>query len=176
MLENYLKKRNFAQTPEPKGVLKTKNWKLKTHYSFVVQKHFASHLHYDFRLEIGGVLKSWAIPKGPSLNPQNKRLAIQTEDHPIEYKDFHGEIPTGQYGAGKVEIWDTGEFIPREDPAKQWQKGKIEFELRGKKLKGAWLLLQFKKDPKNWLWFKKKDDWADNGIEITESSPDPVNK
>lgn len=171
MLENYQKKRDFSKTSEPKGIEK------KSHFSkliFVIQKHFASHLHYDFRLEIKGVLKSWAVPKGPSLNPKNKRLAIQTEDHPLDYKDFKGIIPKGEYGAGKVEIWDQGEFIPEKDAFKQWRNGRLEFQLNGKKIKGKWVLLQFKKDPKNWLWFKINDEYADSGPEITETKPAPV--
>ena len=169
MLENYQKKRDFSKTPEPKGAEKkdSESPKLK----FVVQKHFASHLHYDFRLEIGDVLKSWAVPKGPSLNPQNKRLAIQTEDHPLEYGDFKGEIPKGEYGAGRVEIWDQGEFIPKINALEQWEKGKIEFQLIGQKLKGSWVLLRFKNEPKNWLIIKMNDEYADLGTEIADAKP-----
>lgn len=175
MLREYQKKRNFSLSPEPSATQSPSRSRKKI-LSFVVQKHYASHLHYDFRLEIAGRLKSWAVPKGPSLNPRNKRLAVQTEDHPLAYKDFHGTIPAGQYGAGKVEIWDCGEFKPQSDPHLQWKKGKIEFELKGKKLQGRWVLLQFKKDPQNWLWFKKSDHYAQESEEITVTKPDPVVK
>ncbi len=155
MLNEYYQKRNFTKTSEPLGKVKqSKNSKKR---SFVVQKHYATHLHYDFRLEIGPVLKSWAIPKGPSTKPNDKRLAINTEDHPLEYKDFKGKIPKGEYGAGSVEIWDFGEFLPNSDPEIQYQNGKLEFKLYGKKLKGNWVLLQLKKDPKNWLLIKLQD-------------------
>lgn len=118
---------------------------------FVVQKHSATHLHWDFRLEIEGVLKSWAVPKEPPAEKGIKRLAVQVEDHPLSYADFEGEIPEGNYGAGKVEIWDSGEFeIMDKKP------GKIVFTLHGKKLKGDYVLLQFGKEKKNWLFFKKK--------------------
>lgn len=122
-----------------------------------MQKHHASHLHYDFRLAIDGVLKSWAIPKGPSLQPAEKRLAVMTEDHPLEYANFEGVIPQGEYGAGTVEIWDRGTWEPISD-LKTWLKTrKLEFVLHGKKLQGVWVLVGFKDEPKNWLLIKKKD-------------------
>src|SRR4051812_49676412 len=132
-LEVYHAKRNFRRTPEPRGSsrpTKRKGW------SFVVQKHAASHLHYDFRLELDGVLLSWAVPKGPSLDPADKRLAMHTEDHPIEYGDFEGTIPRGQYGGGTVMLWDQGTWAPLGDPVASYKKGHLKFELRGKKLTG----------------------------------------
>ena len=119
---------------------------------FVIQKHAARRLHYDLRLEMDGVLKSWAVPKEPPRTPGVKRLAVQVEDHPIEYADFEGIIPEGHYGAGKVEIWDKGSYI-----LKERTDNKIVFELNGEKLKGTYVLLKFKGD-KNWLFFKKKED------------------
>lgn len=137
---------------------------------FVVHEHHASHLHYDFRLEVEGVLKSWAIPKGPSMNPDEKRLAIMVEDHAIEYGTFEGIIPEGNYGAGAVVIWDEGSFFPvgDENPAKQLQKGRFSFELRGKKLKGTFsmVLLKGRGKGNQWLFMKKRDDQADPGFKL----------
>jgi len=133
---------------------------------FVVQEHKASRLHFDFRLEIGGTLKSWAIPKGPSMNPADKRLAVMVPDHVIEYIDFEGVIPEGSYGAGPVVVWDSGVCVPLEtdDPEKALEAGKLSFELHGKKLKGAFTLAQMKGLPKGtgkeWLFMKKKDEFA----------------
>jgi bifunctional non-homologous end joining protein LigD len=138
----------------------------KKPFRFVVHEHKSKRLHYDFRLEMGGVLKSWAIPKGPSLNPADKRLAVMVPDHPLEYIDFEAVIPEGQYGAGPVVVWDTGEFIPLEtdDPEAALSKGTLSFELKGKKLKGAFALAQMKGLPrstgKEWLLMKKKDSYA----------------
>jgi DNA ligase D-like protein (predicted 3'-phosphoesterase) len=135
-------------------------------FRFVVHEHRSKRLHYDFRLEVGGVLRSWAIPKGPSLNPADKRLAVMVPDHLLEYIDFEGIIPDGQYGAGPVVVWDTGEFIPLEtdDPEAALGRGKLSFELKGKKLKGAFALAQMKGLPrstgKEWLLMKKKDAHA----------------
>ncbi len=150
---------------------------------FVVHEHKATRLHYDFRLEIGGVLKSWAVPKGPSLNPADKRLAVMVPDHPLEYGDFEGIIPEGRYGAGPVVIWDRGEFIPldAEDPARSLKKGKLSFELKGKKLKGAFALAQMKNLPKatgrEWLLMKKKDAHAKEDYTIeTELTPARLSK
>jgi bifunctional non-homologous end joining protein LigD len=165
-LSLYKKKRSFDETPEPGVKLRSSKRGLK----FVVQKHAASRLHYDFRLEMEGVLKSWAVPKGPSLNPDDKRLAMAVEDHPYDYKDFEGIIPEGNYGAGTVIVWDEGiyEALGHEDePVKQqekallaeWHKGDLKFVLHGKKLKGAFALVQMKGRGENaWLLIKKKDD------------------
>jgi bifunctional non-homologous end joining protein LigD len=160
-LDLYRKKRNFKRTPEPKGKHSTKD-----RYRFVVHEHHASRLHYDFRLEIGGVLKSWAIPKGPSLDPQQRRLAVMVEDHPIEYVDFVGHIAEGNYGAGDVVIWDSGTFelFEIQDPIKSLEEGKLSFQLRGKKLLGQFTLIQMK-DKKQWLLIKNKDEFAISGWE-----------
>jgi DNA ligase D-like protein (predicted 3'-phosphoesterase) len=130
---------------------------------FVVHEHHATHLHYDFRLEIGGALKSWAVPKGPSMNPAERRLAIRVEDHPIEYGKFEGIIPEGRYGAGAVVIWDAGIFEPLEDAEAALARGRLSFRLKGKRLKGefALALLKGRDDGKQWLLMKKKDAYAD---------------
>src|SRR5438874_8226706 len=134
-LEEYKRKRNFRATPEPAGkVKKTKGT------AFVIQKHAATRLHYDFRLEMEGVLRSWAVPKGPSLNPGEKRLAVHVEDHPLEYGGFEGVIPEGEYGAGKVIVWDQGSWIPVGDPHEGYHRGRLKFRLEGRKLHGGWNL------------------------------------
>ena len=160
-LETYRKKRDFSRTPEPEGKAGRKK---KRKLSFVIQKHDASRLHYDFRLELDGVLKSWAVTKGPSLDPADKRLAVRTEDHPLDYGSFEGVIPEG-YGAGTVMLWDEGEWIPREDPHEGLKKGSLKFDLKGERLKGGWALVLMKgnstKDKQNWLLIKEKDDEAD---------------
>jgi DNA ligase D-like protein (predicted 3'-phosphoesterase) len=140
-LSHYHKKRNFSKTTEPKGKIQDSPVPV-----FVVQKHAATTLHYDFRIEIDGVLKSWAIPKGPSMDPHDKRLAIPTEDHPMEYKDFAGIIPEGEYGAGTVEIWDHGTYenLLNTPMSKSFANGKIEIKLHGKKLKGSYTLFAMK--------------------------------
>ena len=165
-LSKYNLKRDFKSTAEPKGEIE----KSKKNLIFVVQKHAASHLHYDFRLEMNGILKSWAIPKGPSMNPEDKRLAIMVEDHPCAYKDFEGTIPEGNYGAGTVIVWDNGTYILPyeenksnvEDQLKSdLQKGQLTFILNGKKLKGEFALIRLKIPQKNaWLFVKKKDEYA----------------
>lgn len=164
-LVKYNEKRDFEQTDEPKG----KIGKSENELIFVVQKHAASHLHYDFRLEMGGVLKSWAVPKGPSLDPKIKRLAMMVEDHPYNYKDFEGTIPGGNYGAGHVIVWDNGTYLPAEatkgKPEKQLQedlqKGRLSFLLKGKKLKGEFSLVKLKGKQENaWLLIKKNDQFA----------------
>jgi len=144
-LKQYQKKRKFKETPEPEGKVKTTKGDI-----FVVQEHHASHLHWDFRLEIDGVLKSWAVPKRPPKTKNVKRLAIQTEDHPIEYAKFEGTIPEGHYGAGQVKIWDKGTFeLLEKTPTK------IKFRLKGKELDGEYELTRFKKIGENkWLFFK----------------------
>lgn len=144
MLEEYKKKRNFTKTPEPEGEPQ------KNGDTYVIQKHDASHLHYDLRLQKDGVLKSWAVPKEPPLTTGVRRLAIQTEDHPVEYALFEGEIPKGEYGAGSVEIWDKGSYT-----IEKWEEKEIIVNIQGEKLQGLYCLIKFKSD-KNWLFFKKK--------------------
>ena len=138
---------------------------------FVVHEHHSTRLHYDFRLEIGGVLKSWAIPKGPSMNPAEKRLAVMVEDHPIDYGDFEGIIPEGQYGAGPVLIWDSGEFQSEGDPVASLNKGRLSFSLEGKKLKGTFslILMKGRGSGKDWLLIKKQDSFADTTWKIEEA-------
>lgn len=157
-LSKYRQKRDFDSTTEPKGEIS----KSKNELVFVVQKHAASHLHYDFRLEMDGVLKSWAIPKGPSMNPEEKRLAIMVEDHPYSYKDFEGTIPEGNYGAGTVIVWDTGTYSLADKNDKEGlQNGHLSFVLNGKKLKGEFALVRLKIPQKNaWLLIKKEDQYA----------------
>ncbi len=137
---------------------------------FVVHEHHSTHLHYDFRLEIGGVLKSWAIPKGPSMNPSDKRLAVMVEDHPLEYGNFEGIIPEGYYGAGSVLIWDSGLFEPEGDPESGLKKGKLTFTLNGKKLKGGFslILMRGRGSGKDWLLIKAQDDFARKNWVIKE--------
>ncbi len=157
-LQDYRLKRKAGATPEPFGGAGIARPRL-----FVVQKHAATSLHYDLRLEWGGVLWSWAVPKGPSANPQTKRLAMQTEDHPVEYADFEGVIPEGNYGAGRVIVWDQGSWVPLEDPEEGMKKGKLLFELKGHKLRGVWTIFRTKRDGKEtreWLLVKKPDAWA----------------
>ena len=160
-LETYRKKRNFRITPEPKGrrpAVKQRG------LEFVVQKHAASHLHYDFRLELNGVLLSWAVPKGPSLDPNDKRLAMHVEDHPMEYGGFEGVIPAKQYGAGTVLLWDKGVWAPKDDPAAGYKKGKLKFDLAGEKLRGGWTLVRTHSQKyggeKAWLLIKEEDEFA----------------
>ncbi|MFN7097441.1 MAG: DNA ligase D [Gammaproteobacteria bacterium] len=170
-LTSYNKKRNFNKTTEPKGEISvsTKN------QLYVIQKHAASHLHYDFRLEIAGVLKSWAVPKGPCLDPDVKRLAVQVEDHPLEYGHFEGIIPQGEYGGGTVMIWDIGFWQANENLIKAYKKGHMIFTLFGKKLHGSWSLIRLK-DEKNWLLIKNKDEYSRQIFEydIISSLPDSV--
>ena len=172
-LKKYKEMRDFGETPEPAGG-KPKRGKLPL---FVIQKHHASHLHYDFRLEMEGVLKSWAVPKGPSYDPTVKRLAMMTEDHPYDYASFEGVIPAGNYGAGNVIIWDNGtwEFIePGDDPVKALQQGKLTFRLYGKKMFGEWALVKIKgRSPKGneWLLIKHRDKYANPNVDVTEVAP-----
>ena len=137
---------------------------------FVVHEHHATRLHYDFRLEIGTVLKSWAIPKGPSMNPSDKRLAVMVDDHPVEYGEFEGIIPEGQYGAGPVLIWDSGEFQPEGDSESAVEKGKLSFTLKGKKLKGnfSFVLMKGRGSGKDWLLIKGQDSFAKKDWEIKQ--------
>ncbi len=154
-LSAYRAKRSVERTPEPAGVVGVLPGRL-----FVVHKHAATRLHYDLRLEMEGVLRSWAVPKGPSRNQADKRLAVLVEDHPIEYGDFEGKIPEGNYGAGAVIVWDRGMWVPIEDIAQGLEKGKLLFELRGYKLKGKWTLVKIKKGVKEWLLIKERDAQA----------------
>jgi len=172
-LTTYKAKRNFGITPEPSGspAKKSKAQEL----SFVVQKHQASHLHYDFRLEWRGVLLSWAVPKGPSPNPSVKRLAMQVEDHPVEYGGFEGTIPEGQYGGGTVMVWDRGTWEPEsENVDSALEAGDLKFTLRGKKLKGSWVLVRTKgrgsSSKPSWLLIKHRDQYAtDDDVAVTKS-------
>ncbi len=182
-LQEYHRKRDFGKTPEPRGDEKKGEGR-----SFCIQKHAASHLHYDFRLEMEGVLKSWAVPKGPSLDPRDKRLAMQTEDHPVEYGDFEGIIPEGEYGGGTVLLWDRGTWEPAEDPKtgavvdphEGLRAGSLKFRLHGEKLRGRWALVRIKgrnaRDDKSWLLIKERDEAVrPNGeYSIVEDRPESV--
>ncbi len=175
-LKLYKKKRNFKNTPEPEGKVKASTSKL----CFVIQRHDASRLHYDLRLELDGVMKSWAVPKGPSLNPKDKRLAVMVEDHPMEYNNFHGVIPKGNYGAGVVDIWDEGTYTV--DPLhaktknesaelrKMLEKGQLKFVMKGKHLKGSFALVRLR-DEKNWLLIKHRDEYAVDDYDSEEVAP-----
>ncbi|HDS00661.1 MAG TPA: DNA ligase [candidate division Zixibacteria bacterium] len=179
-LKEYHKKRDFDRTAEPFGGDRRKS----DGRIFVIQKHDASSLHYDFRLEIEGVLKSWAVPKGPTLDPNEKRLAVETEDHPIEYADFEGVIPEDQYGGGTVMVWDAGTYenLKKDDDGKEsmsmkeaYENGELTFRLKGKKIKGGFALVKTKMRGKNnWLLIKKKDDEADARRNPVSSQPDSV--
>lgn len=161
-LQQYRKKRNYSRTPEPPG--SPSRTTSSSTLQYVIQKHAASRLHYDFRLELDGTLKSWAVPKGPSLNPSDKRLAVHVEDHPMEYADFEGIIPPRQYGAGTVMVWDRGHWIPDGDPKAAYEKGRIKFTLVGQKLQGRWTLVRMggagNRDTNNWLLIKERDKAA----------------
>ena len=178
-LSDYRRKRDFARTAEPRGA-RTGKVSRGGKLSFVVQKHAASRLHYDFRLEHGGVLLSWAVPKGPSLAPGDKRLAVRVEDHPVEYGSFEGVIPKGQYGAGSVLLWDRGQWVPVGDPAEGLRKGKLDFVLFGQKLSGGWTLVRLRdeerEESKNWLLIKRSDEAArtSGAEEITSERPESV--
>jgi bifunctional non-homologous end joining protein LigD len=180
-LKEYREKRDFDRTSEPAGHGGSPRPERPL---FCVQKHAASSLHYDVRLEIDGVLKSWAVPKGPSLDPADKRLAVMTEDHPLDYGDFEGVIPEGEYGAGAVVLWDIGWWeldrdrlktrepdadpVTGEDPS----TGELKFILHGEKLSGSWTLVHMKgRGEKNWLLIKHKDDWSRPGSSIVDDSP-----
>src|SRR6476646_8528255 len=182
VLEKYKQKRNFEATPEPSGDVKLAGERAKKQESskelfFCVQKHLASHLHYDFRLEHNGVLLSWAVPKGPSLDPSVRRLAMHVEDHPIEYGTFEGVIPEG-YGAGIVMLWDKGTWTPEvDDVGAALKKGDLKFTLDGVKLKGSWVLVRTKgaayAADRSWLLIKHRDDWSGQ-LDIAEFAPKSV--
>jgi bifunctional non-homologous end joining protein LigD len=171
-LEDYKRKRDFSKTPEPPGELRPPGGSF-----YCIQKHAASRLHYDFRLELDGVLLSWAIPKGPSFDPRDKRLAAHVEDHPVEYGSFEGVIPEGEYGAGAVVLWDRGTWSPVVDPQLSLKKGELKFQLHGEKLKGKWALVRIKgDDPKAWLLVKDKDEHARSSdeLDIVAARPESV--
>jgi bifunctional non-homologous end joining protein LigD len=174
-LETYNAKRNFTSTSEPKGKVGRKQGN-----SFVIQKHDATRLHYDFRLEMDGVLKSWAVTRGPSLDPHDKRLAVHVEDHPLDYGDFEGTIPKGEYGGGTVIVWDRGTWEPVHDAAKGYAKGHMEIELHGEKLGGRWHLVRMPRKPRekreNWLLIKSDDEFARpaDAPDILEERPESV--
>src|SRR5688572_12178508 len=167
-LEIYHQKRDFSRTPEPRGKISKAN-----KHRFVCQEHHASSLHFDFRLEIGGVLKSWSIRKGPSMNPAIRRLAVPTEDHPVEYLEFQGDIPEGNYGAGKHRIWDSGNYrlLEGASPEEQFEKGKLKFELSGEKLKGTFNFFRLG-ERDQWLLVKSKDKHADENWKLELLMPD----
>src|SRR5262245_58744729 len=169
-LSKYRSMRDFKSTPEPRG----KARKSKSGNLYIIQKHDATRLHYDFRLELDGVLLSWAVTKGPSLNPADKRLAMHVEDHPIEYGGFEGVIPSG-YGAGTVMLWDRGVWAPQGDPHAGLKKGNFKFVLMGERLKGGFALIRLKPKPgekkskaEPWLLIKERDQWADESVIATE--------
>ena len=162
----YRRKRDFAHTPEPRGRAR----KSAARLSFVIQRHAATRLHYDFRLELDGVLKSWAVPREPRPVVGEKRLAVHVEDHPLEYGGFHGVIPEGHYGAGRVEIWDRGWWEPVGDPRAEFRKGSLKFLLHGRRLRGGWALVRMRPRPddprdhgrkENWLLIKERDKERD---------------
>ncbi len=172
-LAEYNRKRNFGETPEPEGrVARTRRSGLR----FVIQKHAASSLHFDFRLELDGVMKSWAVPKGPSLDPTVKRLAIQVEDHPIEYNTFEGTIPAGEYGGGTVMLWDRGSYTAADDATDPvgalrngYENGELSFVLNGERLRGAWALIRTRRGAQKqqqWLLVKRRDAAAEPGSDV----------
>jgi bifunctional non-homologous end joining protein LigD len=174
-LDQYRKKRDFKVTPEPSGSPRTHRSKA-TSLRFVIQKHRASQLHYDFRLEWNGVMLSWAVPKGPSLDPSVKRLAMQVEDHPIDYSDFESVIPSSEYGGGTVMVWDTGTWTPEvDDVDAALKKGELKFALKAKKLNGSWVLVRTRgygrsQSKQSWLLIKHRDEFASKG-DITLEEP-----
>jgi bifunctional non-homologous end joining protein LigD len=176
LLKKYKSMRDFGDTPEPAGG-KPKKTKLPI---FVIQKHAASHLHYDFRLEMEGVLKSWAVPKGPSYDPTVKRLAMMTEDHPYDYASFEGVIPAGNYGGGNVIIWDNGTFelVEPDDGVKGIKAGKLAFRMFGKKMFGEWALVKIHGRPgskgNEWLLLKHRDEFANPDVDVTVLAPRSV--
>jgi DNA ligase D-like protein (predicted 3'-phosphoesterase) len=184
-LRTYRDKRDFRRSPEPSGGgAPASQWKRNSNSIFVIQKHDASRLHYDFRLEVNGVLKSWAVPKGPSTDPRVKRLAVQVEDHPLDYADFEGTIPKGQYGGGAVIVWDAGPYRNlkqdeggHEIPvAEAYDMGTVEVWLEGRKVRGGYALVHSRMggDPKNWLLIKMKDEGADARRNPVSTEPESV--
>src|SRR5579864_8673497 len=170
-LTTYRKKRNFEKTEEPSGDARVAPSKARR---FVIQKHAATRLHYDLRLEFDGVFKSWAVTRGPSLDPHDKRLAVEVEDHPLDYGDFEGTIPKGQYGGGTVQLWDRGTW-ESDDPERGFKKGDLKFTLHGDKLHGSWVLVRMRHDRDggkrtNWLLIKHRDEYAREG---KDNAPKP---
>jgi bifunctional non-homologous end joining protein LigD len=179
-LSKYQEKRNFKVTPEPSGESMAKKAS-QSHLLYVIQKHRATQLHYDFRLEFEGVLLSWAVPKGPSLDPSVKRLAMQVEDHPVDYGGFEGVIPEGEYGGGTVMVWDTGTWTPESpDIAAALKKGDLKFTLHGKKLRGSWVLVRTRgfgsSSGKSWLLIKHRDEFASSENIVTAEPRSAVSK
>jgi len=174
-LDVYRKKRKFGVTPEPRG----RKARVKGS-RYVIQKHAATRLHYDLRLELDGVMKSWAVTRGPSLVPGEKRLAVETEDHPVEYNAFEGTIPEGEYGGGTVMVWDRGSWTPEGDAHRGFKKGHLDFSLEGEKLHGRWHLVRMHRRPgekrNNWLLIKAHDDYerTPKDPDILEEMPDSV--
>jgi len=184
-LQRYRNRREFSRSPEPSGEESSEgDWKRRGNPVFVVQQHDATSMHYDFRLEIGGVLVSWAVPRGPSTDPGDKRLAVRTEDHPLDYADFEGTIPQGEYGAGRVIVWDAGPYrnLKRDDgdkevpPERCLDDGHVEVWLEGKKLRGGYALVHGKPggDENNWLLVKMKDEGADARRNPVSTEPESV--
>jgi bifunctional non-homologous end joining protein LigD len=179
-LAEYRRKRDFSRTGEPRGGSSQTKQKL----AFVIQKHAASHLHYDLRLELDGVMKSWAVPKGPSLDPAVKRLAMEVEDHPIEYNKFEGTIPAGEYGGGTVMLWDRGTYSyggtdidPLEGLRRGYAKGDLKFVLNGKRLRGSWVLVRMRRDrpgKPQWLLIKHRDEYAIPGSDVAADNQTSV--
>jgi bifunctional non-homologous end joining protein LigD len=179
-LEEYRRKRDFSRTAEPRGGAIRPKQKL----AFVIQKHAARNLHYDLRLELDGVMKSWAVPKGPSLDPSVKRLAMEVEDHPIEYNAFEGTIPAGEYGGGSVMLWDRGTYSyggsdpdPLQGLREGYRKGDFKFVLNGKRLRGSWVLVRTRRDPRGraqWLLIKHRDEQAVPGSDVTAENQTSV--
>jgi DNA ligase D-like protein (predicted 3'-phosphoesterase) len=186
-LDEYRSKRDFAKTPEPGPAVPPVETDEQRERSFVIQKHAASRLHYDFRLEVDGVLKSWAVPRGPSLNPADKRLAVMTEDHPMEYADFEGTIPEEEYGGGAVIVWDRGTYrnLKQEDPkhppmtmTEGLAQGHATVWLEGGKLRGGFALVRTRgrqrREAENWLLIKTNDEFADRVINIVNERPESI--
>src|SRR5262245_2012034 len=171
-LKTYREKRRFNRTPEPSGDVVAATGG----HSFVIQMHAARRLHYDFRLELDGVLLSWAVPRGPSLKPGERRLAARTEDHPLEHADFEGIIPEGEYGGGTVVVWDRGTWEPDSDPHDGLKQGRLTFRLDGEKLHGRWHLVRTRGDGKGepWLLFKSRDEAASDTVDIVAARPESV--